>query len=57
MVYGGMTNMVIFKIPSESKNRYFYPEQPDVIAYLNKNKTKLNKWFYEEAIKRGVIKE
>lgn len=56
MVYGGLTYMEIFKIPSEAKNRYFYPEQSDVIAYLNKNKTKLNEWFYKEAIRRGLVK-
>ncbi len=33
------------------------PLQPEVIDYIKKNKDKLDPWFRQEAIKRGVITE
>lgn len=32
------------------------PLQPEVISYINQNKTKINPWFLNEALKRRVIK-
>jgi hypothetical protein len=37
-------------------NRLVLPLQPEVIAYIKKNRDKLDPWFRDEAIKRGVIK-
>jgi hypothetical protein len=42
--------------PKNCRSRYVKPLQPDVIAYIRKNKSKLNPWFYKEAVKRGVLK-
>lgn len=36
--------------------RTLKPLQPEVITYINDNKQILNKWFYNEALKKGVIK-
>ena len=39
------------------QERLFNPLQPEVIEYIKKNKGKINPWFREEAIRRGVIKK
>lgn len=37
------------------KSRYENPLQPEVIAFIKKNKVKLNPWFREEAKRRKII--
>lgn len=41
--------------PVSAKSRLVDPLQPDVIKYINDNRTKLNTWFYNEAVRRGVL--
>jgi hypothetical protein len=47
----------VYGIPRRENERMFAPLQPEVIKYINVNKNKLNPWFYNEAKRRGVIKE
>jgi hypothetical protein len=49
--------MHVYGIQKDTNNRMFVPLQPEVIKYINENKNKLNPWFYNEAKRRGVIKE
>jgi hypothetical protein len=37
-------------------SRYENPLQPEVITYINNNKSKLNRWFFNEAKRKGIIK-
>jgi hypothetical protein len=37
-------------------SRYFKPQQPDVIAYIEANRNLINPWYKNEAIRRGIIK-
>lgn len=37
-------------------DRFVNPLQPEVVAYLNQNRKKVNPWFLNEAKKRNVIK-
>jgi hypothetical protein len=39
------------------RSRFVNPLQPEVVKYINDNKAKLNPWFYNEAKKRGVLKD
>jgi len=45
------------KIYDTTTYKLVKPLQPEVIQYINKNKEQLHPWFYQEAKKRGVIKE
>lgn len=37
-------------------NRFAKPLQPDVVAFLNKNRQSLHPWLYSESVRRGVVK-
>lgn len=37
------------------KSRYDNPLQPDVLVYIKNNQDKLNKWFKNEAKRRGIL--
>lgn len=40
-----------------STNRYINPLQPEVINYIRQNRNKINPWFRDQAIKRGVLRD
>ncbi|MBL7713341.1 MAG: hypothetical protein JNL13_12775 [Chitinophagaceae bacterium] len=56
--FSGRTNARYFQFESEKPeaSRFQNLSHPDVINYINANKDKLNPWFREEAVIRGVIR-
>jgi hypothetical protein len=54
LFYTSQTTMRYFWKKGET-SRYAKPLQPEVIDYIRSNKDKLNHWFREEAIRKGII--
>lgn len=55
--YGHTFNGFYRQLDTDSRSRYYEPLQPEVVTYIKTNKDKINPWFRNEAIKRGILKE
>lgn len=58
--YSAHTFNGYYQIPDtirNSRDRRITPLQPEVISYIKENRDKINPWFREEAIKRGVLQK
>ncbi len=52
-----MTKELTFEQKRSSSLFLYEPLQPEVVAYIDINRDNINRWFYFEAVKRGVIQK